>query len=157
MQQWHLLLQTWVFSTSETGFTQHRNLAHHRESLISQLTGKNAQKRLLLSEVRILMLADKDVPLELDWSFERLIDLNFQNCQLLKHNFTDGLLFILLFFLKEEAFRSLLEKKERESCLQWQMVSTCMWQVKRWLFFLGLSAEVCGSLSHQFRSKFSEV
>lgn len=59
------------------------------------------------------MLADKDVPLELDWSFESLIDLNFQNCQLLKHNFTDGLLF--LFFFKEEAFRSLLEKKrERE-------------------------------------------
>lgn len=39
------------------------------------------------------MLADKDVPLKLDWSFESLIDLNFQNCQLLKHNFTDGLLF----------------------------------------------------------------
>lgn len=57
------------------------------------------------------MLADKDVPLELDWSFESLIDLNFQNCQLLKHNFTDGLLF---FFKNKRLLEVYWEKKERK-------------------------------------------
>lgn len=55
------------------------------------------------------MLADKDVPLELDWSFESLIDLNFQNCQLLKHNFTDG----LLFFKKKRLLEVYWKKKRK--------------------------------------------